>query len=162
MHRLRWLEIIVVRASIQTKRNLLQLLLNCNGNSSGNEWILLHLAKKYDTFWPVGTLKRVIALICAQVFELTFISTTDVWLLIPIDHIKHLVFVEIFSLSLTSALVKSQISEPWRNLLWWSRGAEVLLLDLILHVDSNERKTLREYLDDHADILEHYNVLNWM
>lgn len=37
-----------------------------------------------------------------------------------------------------------------------------MLLDLILHVDSNERKTLREYLDDHADILEHYNVLNWM
>lgn len=86
MHRLRRLEVIVIRASIQTKRNLLQLLLNCNGNSSGNEWILLHLAKKYDTFWPVGTLKRVIALICAQVFELTFISTTDVWLLIPIDH----------------------------------------------------------------------------
>lgn len=37
-----------------------------------------------------------------------------------------------------------------------------MLFDLIVHVDSNERKTLMEYLDDHADILEHYNVLNWM
>lgn len=37
-----------------------------------------------------------------------------------------------------------------------------MLFDLIVHVDSNKRKTLREYLDDHEDILEHYNVLNWM
>lgn len=36
-----------------------------------------------------------------------------------------------------------------------------MLFDLIVHVDSNERKTLMEYLDDHADILRHYmNV--WM